>query len=66
MYEGETGRSLSIRVADHLDDFLKKRETSVLLKHKLTDYKNKNVQFKIMNKIKDLLTRQANQAVQKP
>ena len=65
VYEGETGRSARIRGAEHLDDFLKKREKSVLLKHKMTDHQNENVQFKmeITNKFKDALTRQANEAV---
>ena len=46
-------------------DFEKKKEKSVLFKHKLTDHKDENVKFKmeITKKFKDSLTRKANEAV---
>ena len=60
VYEGETGRSARIRGAEHVKDLEKKKEKSVLFKHKMTDHKNENVKFqmKITNKFKDALTRQ--------
>ena len=65
VYEGETGRSARIRGAEHLKELEKKKEKSVLYKHKLTSHKNENVKFKmeITRKFKDALTRQANEAV---
>ena len=65
VYEGETGRSVWIRGAEHLDEFRKQREKSVLMKHKLTHHQNENVQFEmeITQKFKEALTRQANEAV---
>ena len=65
MYEGETGRSARLRGAEHLKDFEKKREKSVLYKHKVSDHPNEEVKFKmeITQKFKDALTRQANEAV---
>ena len=65
VYEGETGRSARIRGGEHLKDLEKKREKSVLFKHKMTDHENENVKFKmeITKKFKDALTRQANEAV---
>ena len=65
VYEGEFGRSARIRGGEHLKDLEKKREKSVLFKHKMTDHENENVKFKmeITKKFKDALTRQANEAV---
>ena len=65
VYEGETGRSARLRGAEHLKDFEKKREKSVLYKHKVSDHPNEDVKFKmeITQKFKDALTRQANEAV---
>jgi hypothetical protein len=65
VYEGETGRSARTRGAEHLREFEKKKEKSVLLKHKMTDHKNEGVKFKmeITKKFKDALSRQANEAV---
>ena len=65
MYEGETGRSARLRGAEHLKDFEKKREKSVLYKHKVSDHPHEEVKFKmeITQKFKDALTRQANEAV---
>ena len=65
VYEGETGRSARIRGTEHVKDFEKKKEKSVLFKHKLTDHKDETVKFKmeITKKFKDSLTRQANEAV---
>ena len=65
VYEGETGRSARIRGTEHVRDFEKKKEKSVLYKHKLTDHKDETVKFKmeITGKFKDSLTRQANEAV---
>ena len=36
VYEGETGRSARLRGGEHLKDFEKNREKSVLLKHKIS------------------------------
>ena len=57
VYEGETGRSARIRGAEHLKELEKKKEKSVLYKHKLTSHKNENVKFKmeITRKFKDAL-----------
>ena len=65
VYEGETGRSARTRGAEHLKELEKKKEKSVLFKHKMTDHKQENVKFQmeITNKFKDALTRQANEAV---
>jgi hypothetical protein len=65
VYEGETGRSARIRGAEHLKDLEKKREKSVLFKHKMTDHQHENVKFRmeITQKFKDAMTRQANEAV---
>ena len=64
-YEGETGRSARIRGAEHVKDFMKNREKSVFLKHKMSDHPNEDMTFKmeITNRFKDSLTRQANEAV---
>ena len=65
VYEGETGRSARLRGSEHLKDLEKKREKSVLLKHKISDHPTEKVKFKmeITKKFKDALTRQANEAV---
>ena len=65
MYEGETGRSARTRGAEHLNELYKKKEKSVLFKHKMADHKHENVKFQmqITKKFKDALTRQANEAV---
>ena len=65
VYEGETGRSARIRGTEHVKDFEKKKEKSVLFKHKLTDHRDETVKFKmeITRKFQDSLTRQANEAV---
>ena len=65
VYEGETGRSARIRGAEHLKELEKKKEKSVLFKHKMNDQKNEDVKFKmeITKKFHDALTRQANEAV---
>ena len=65
VYEGETGRSARTRGAEHLKEYEKKKEKSVLFKHKMTDHKNEDVRFKkeITQKFKDTLSRQANEAV---
>ena len=65
VYEGETGRSARIRGTEHVKDFEKKKEKSVLFKHKLTDHKDETVKFKmeITRKFKDSLSRQVNEAV---
>ena len=65
VYEGETGRSARLRGGEHLKDLEKKREKSVLYKHKISDHPTENVKFKmeITKKFKDALTRQANEAV---
>ena len=64
-YEGETGRSARIRGAEHVKDFMKNREKSVFLKHKMSDHPNEDMTFKmeITNRFRDSLTRQANEAV---
>ena len=63
--EGETGRSARTRGAEHLKELEKKKEKSVLFKHKISDHKNENVKFRmeITKKFHDALTRQANEAV---
>ena len=65
MYEGETGRSARTRGAEHLKELEKKKEKSVLFKHKMSEHKTENVKFQmeITQKFKDALTRQANEAV---
>ena len=65
IYEGETARSARLRGGEHLKDLEKRREKSVLLKHKLSDHPTENVKFtmEITKKFKDALTRQANEAV---
>ena len=65
VYDGETGRSARLRGGEHLKDLEKKREKSVLYKHKMSDHAHENVKFKmeITKKFKDALTRQANEAV---
>ena len=66
VYEGETGRSARTRGAEHLKELEKRKEKSVLYKHKMNDHSDdENVKFKfeITQKFKDALTRQANEAV---
>jgi hypothetical protein len=65
VYEGETGRSARIRGAEHLREFEKQKQKSVLFKHKLAEHENEDVKFRmeITNRFKDALTRQANEAV---
>ena len=65
VYEGETGRSARIPGSEHLKEFEKKKEKSVLYKHKMADHKDEPVKFKmdITQKFKDALSRQANEAV---
>ena len=60
VYDGETGRSARLRGGEHLKDLEKKREKSVLYKHKMSDHPHENVKFKmeITKKFKDALTRQ--------
>ena len=59
-YEGETGRSARTRGSEHLKELEKKKVNSVLYKHKLTDHKNKAVQFRmeITKKFHDKQTKQ--------
>ena len=66
VYEGETSRSGRLRGKEHLKDLEKKREKSVLYKHKLLEHPNEEeVDFKmeVTGVFKDALTRQANEAV---
>ena len=65
VYEGETARSARLRGLEHLKDLEKKRDKSVLYKHKISDHPHEDVKFKmeITKKFKDALTRQANEAV---
>ena len=65
VYEGETGRSARTRGAEHLKELEKRKEKSVLFKHKMNDHNDENVKFKfeITQKFKDALSRQANEAV---
>ena len=46
VYEGETGRSARLRGAKPLKDLEKKREKSLLLKHKMSDHPAENVKFR--------------------
>ena len=59
IYEGETGRSARLRGAEHVSEFRKKLEKSVLYKHKMADHPHEEVRFKmeITSKFKDALTR---------
>jgi DNA-binding sugar fermentation-stimulating protein len=65
VYEGETGRSARTRGAEHLKELEKKKEKSVLFKHKMSDHKHETVKFQmqITKKFEDALTRQADEAV---
>ena len=65
VYEGETGRSARIRGAEHLKEYEKKLDKSVLFKHKMADHRHEQVRFKmeITQRFQDALTRQANEAV---
>ena len=65
VYEGETGRSARLRGAEHVADLKNKRKNSVLYKHKMCEHKNEEVKFtmEITGKFRDVLTRQANEAV---
>ena len=65
MYEGKTGRSARTRGAEHLKEFEKQKQSSVLYKHKLADHRHEHVQFRmeITGKFRDALTRQTNEAV---
>ena len=47
VYEGETGRSARIRGAEHLKEYEKKLDKSVLFKHKMSDHRHEEVRFKI-------------------
>ena len=46
VYEAETGRSARL-ASEHLKDLEKKREKSVLYKHKISDQPTENVKFKM-------------------
>ena len=65
VYEGETARSGRTRGTEHLRDFLNKRESSVLYKHKLMEHPHENIKFgmEITKPFRDALTRQANEAI---
>ena len=65
IYEGETSRSARLRGKEHLKDLEKKREKSVLYKHKVLEHFNEEVKFEmeITGVYRDALTRQANEAV---
>ena len=65
-YEGETGRSASIRTSEHITDLLKNKKDSPLVKHKNLQHKGeKDVKFtfKIEKVFQDPLTRQCNEGV---
>ena len=65
-YEGETGRSASIRTSEHIVDLMKNKKDSPLVKHKNLQHKGeKGVKFtfKIENVFLDPLTRQCNEGV---
>jgi hypothetical protein len=65
VYEGETSRSARLRGIEHIKSFNHKRADSVLLKHKILEHENEDVDFlmKITGVFKDALTRQADEAV---
>ena len=65
VYEGETSRSARLRGIEHVKSFNHKRADSVLLKHKILEHENEDVDFemKITGVFKDALTRQADEAV---
>ena len=50
VYDGETGRSARLRGGEHLKDLEKKRDKSVLYKHKMSDHPHENVKFKWKDK----------------
>ena len=64
-YEGETARSARIREAKHIRDLKNKKPNSALFKHKQREHTNEdmNVNIKITQRFKDLLSRQSNEAV---
>ena len=65
VYEGESSRSARIRGSEHLSDLKYQRSSSVLYKHKEKEHNGEKMEIsmKIINKFKDPLTRQANEAV---
>ena len=65
VYEGESSRSARIRGNEHLSDLKNQRSSSVLFKHKEKEhqFENMEISMKIIQKFKDPLTRQANEAV---
>ena len=65
VYEGETARSARLRGIEHVKQLEGKKKDSVLYKHKLTEHRNEEVNFKmeITGTFKDALSRQAEEAV---
>ena len=65
VYEGETSRSARLRGIEHVKQLEGKKNDSVLYKHKLTEHRNEEVNFKmeITGTFKDALSRQAEEAV---
>ena len=57
VYEGETSRSARLRGIEHVKSFNHKRADSVLLKHKILEHENEDVDFemKITGVFKDVL-----------
>ena len=47
VYKGETGRSARIRGAEHLKEYKKKLDKSVLFKHKMAEHRHEQVRFKM-------------------
>ena len=65
-YEGETGRSASTRTSEHINDLLKNKKDSPLVKHKNLQHngeKGVRFAFKIEKVFRDPLTRQCNEGV---
>ena len=65
VYEGETSRSARLRGIEHVKQLAGKKSDSVLYKHKLSEHKDEEVEFKmeITGTFKDALSRQAEEAV---
>ena len=65
VYEGESSRSARVRGSEHLRDFTKNNPSSVMFKHKQNEHSDEEmkISMKIVQKFRDPLTREANEAV---
>ena len=64
-YEGETGRPVKVRLAEHITDLHRQAQSSPLVKHQTLYHSNQPEDFKfsVTGKFKDALSRQANEGV---